>query len=73
MTVYDVICRMPTDELVTIEDGKKGGILIDCATVDRILAFDNTDSKIHNIVRNGNVCGIEIGKVYKDLIIIITI
>ena len=63
---------MPTNELVTIEDGKKGEILIDCDTVDRILAFDDTDSKIHNIVRNGKVFNICIGKVYGDLIITIT-
>ena len=69
MKVLDVVCRMPAETLVTIEDYRKEEILVDRATCDRICAFDETDEKIRKILHNGNVYKMEIGKVYGDLIL----
>lgn len=69
MKVKDILDVMSADAVVTVEDFKKGEILIDVDTKDRILAFDDVDEKIHNIVRNGNVINIEVGQVYGDIIL----
>ena len=69
MKVRDILLRLSADTLVTVENLKKCEIIIDRDTVDRILAFDDVDKEIHNIVRNGNVTHIEVGKVYGDIIL----
>jgi hypothetical protein len=69
MKALDVICRMQSTDLVTVEDYKKGEILIDRDTPDRICAFDEVDNKIHNILRNYSVYKITIGKVFGDIIL----
>lgn len=69
MKVRDILLRLSADTLVTVENLNKCEIIIDRDTVDRILAFDDVDEDIHNIVRNGNVIHIEVGKVYGDIIL----
>lgn len=72
MTVKDVLCRMPNETLVTIENGKKGEILIDCDTCERIFAYDEIDKKIRKLMK-ANVIKLEVGKAFGDIIISVAI
>jgi hypothetical protein len=68
MNVIEIVCRMQGAALVTIVDYNKD-ILIDCATADRILAFDDIDEDIHRIMRRCKVWQIEVGKEHGDIIL----
>lgn len=73
MKVRDILLRLSSDTLVTVENlNKCCEIVIDRVTADRLLAFDELDGDIHDIVRNGKVIHIEVGKVYGDIILSIT-
>ena len=72
MKLLDVISRLSEDTFVTVAN-EKGEILVDCDTCERIKAFDEVDEELHRILRKGNVYKIEIGKVYKDLILSVVV
>ena len=72
MKLTDVISRLAEDTLVTIAD-EKGDILVHCTFSERIKAFEEFDEELHHLLRSSNVYGIEIGKVYKDLILSVVV
>ena len=72
MKLKDVIDILSEGTLVTIAN-EKGEILVNCDTCERIKAFDEVDEELHRILRDGNVYGIEIGKVYKGLILSVVV
>jgi hypothetical protein len=63
---------MPNDTVVTIEDGKRGEILIDRDTCERIFAFDEIDKDIRHLTK-ANVFKMEVGKAFGDIILSVTL
>ena len=72
MKAKDIVDRLPEHTLVTIVN-EKGEILVDCDTCDRIQDFGEVDAELHRLLRFGSVYKIEVGQIYKDLILSVVV
>lgn len=71
MTLHDVLATVPGNALVTVSDYLDGSIFVDCKQCFDVIG--NNDQQWHRYhgkgLKNFEVYGIEVGKVYGDLIV----
>ena len=71
MTLYNVLAKVPSCDLVTVADYLSGEIYIDRKEVYKVI--ENNDQQWHRYHGIGlkafRVYGIKVGKVYGDLIV----
>lgn len=67
MTLHNVVTIIPSLDIVTIADYIDGSIYVDRETAENII--NGNDRRWHHELKHCLVYGIEVGKVYGDIII----